>query len=182
MRKKIGVIGVDTGICWIGDPSYIHGDSGRKPMPKEFGDTWNEFCDNLNLKDNGKYLTSAQFNYDMGYPGLGLCVSTGYGDGRYNVYAEIINDKEFGKRVKSVTVVFIEDEEKSKYKMKRVIKKSIVKKKVECDHFWEIDLSDGKPISEENQKHVCMKCGKVMKRSIPIMDLNDFPKDTGKSC
>ena len=48
-----------------------------------------------------------QFNYDLGHPGLGVVVSTGYGDGVYPVYAEF-NDE---GRIAAVTVEFIEPDE-----------------------------------------------------------------------
>lgn len=97
-KELIGHIGVDAGICWIGDPYYIlHSDDG---LPKTLGKDWEEFCDLIDERP-GK-----SFNYDMGHEGLGVCVSTGYGDGFYPVYAKI--DEKSG-RVKSVTIEFIED-------------------------------------------------------------------------
>ena len=102
MKKKIGVIGVDAGLCWLGDPCYIISEDATKKWPK-----WLDFCDSI---DQTKYPTAQQYNYPMGHPGLGVLVSTGWGDGVYPVYAEI----EEG-RVKSVTVDFFggedEDEE-----------------------------------------------------------------------
>ena len=47
----------------------------------------------------------------MGHPGLGVCVSTGFGDGEYPVYAEIDEVPGWGTRVKSIEVVFISDED-----------------------------------------------------------------------
>ena len=99
--KLVGHIGVDAGLCWIGDPCYIMGDDASHRVKN-----WSDFCDQIN-HDNP---TAQSFNYEMGHEGLGVCVSTGYGDGSYPVYATIIDDKEWGRRIKSVTVVFIEDE------------------------------------------------------------------------
>jgi len=56
----------------------------RKKTPKDIGKDWSEFCSRLG--DN--YPTKEQFNYDHGHAGLGVCVSTGYGDGVYPVFAE----------------------------------------------------------------------------------------------
>jgi hypothetical protein len=95
-RVLVGHIGVDAGLCWIGDPCYIlHKDKGDKPAA--IGKDWGDFCDTLG-KD---YPTLKSYNYDMGHEGLGVCVSTGYGDGCYPVFATIKNG-----RVAKVTVDF----------------------------------------------------------------------------
>lgn len=113
MKVKAGEIGVDAGLCWIGDPCYIHPDGGKRELPKEFGKTWSEFCSRLHAKerDHGGGPTMEQFNYDMGHPGLGVCVSTGFGDGVYPVYAEIVDEGPMGKRIKSITVEFLEEDD-----------------------------------------------------------------------
>ncbi|MDX2059677.1 MAG: DUF4241 domain-containing protein [Gemmatimonadales bacterium] len=98
IRKQIGEIGVDAGLCWIGDPCYIlHAD----PAPKAIGRDWDAFCDLLH--EGGQYPTCKQFHYDLGHPGLGVVVSTGYGDGTYPVFAEFNEDG----RVAKVWVEFI---------------------------------------------------------------------------
>ena len=94
MKKQIGTIGVDAGMCWIGDPCYIL--HKEKPF-KDIGKDWLDFCNKL----GEDYPTKKQFNFDKGHAGLGVCVSTGYGDGEYPVYAEIEDN-----RIKSVTVKF----------------------------------------------------------------------------
>jgi Protein of unknown function (DUF4241) len=109
IRKQIGEIGVDAGLCWIGDPCYIlHAD----PKPKAIGKDWDQFCDILHA-DN-EYPTCKQFNYDLGHAGLGVVVSTGYGDGVYPVFAEF-NDE---GRVAKVWVEFIGQDD-------------------DCDEAWE---------------------------------------------
>lgn len=124
--KRIGEIGVDAGLCWIGDPCYImtmpHSKEEEfqdpetkeqlkdmwqpKPYPKDLGETWGDFCDKFTTIEtttenigNEKVsiphqtnLTHRQFNYDLGHPGLGVCVQTGYGDGSYPVYAKFDSD------------------------------------------------------------------------------------------
>ena len=96
MKKVlVGHIGVDAGICWIGDPCYILHTEGD--LPKEIGENWEDFCDKL----GEEYPTMKSFNYNMGHEGLGVCVSTGYGDGSYPVYAKVE-----GNRVKSIEVKF----------------------------------------------------------------------------
>ena len=97
-RELVGEIGVDAGMCWIGDPCYVFGEE----RPKEIGKNWQEFC-NI-LKEKGMYVKqTAQFNYDLGHAGLGIVTSTGYGDGGYPVYATF-ND--YG-RVTKIEVEFI---------------------------------------------------------------------------
>ena len=68
---KIGEISVDAGIIWIGDPCYIR---NNYFLP------WHAFCDLL--PHNGE---AKQFDE-------GLCIPSGYGDGRYSVYARYGRD------------------------------------------------------------------------------------------
>jgi hypothetical protein len=104
IRKQIGEIGVDAGLCWIGDPCYVlHAD----PKPKAIGRDWSEFCDILH--DDDQYPACKQFEYDLGHPGLGVVVTTGYGDGTYPVYAEFSDDG----RIASVCVEFIGDHDET---------------------------------------------------------------------
>jgi hypothetical protein len=98
MKKKIGVIGVDAGLCWLGDPCYVFGEDASHK--------WKTWMDFVNSIKEMEHPTTQQFNYEMGHAGLGVLVSTGYGDGCYPVYAEIEDN-----RVKSVTVKFFEDDE-----------------------------------------------------------------------
>lgn len=102
--QKIGEVGVDAGLCWIGDPCYIHPDPEYKDNPpKEWGKTWSEFCKILHEKEKDEFPTRVQFNYDLGHPGLGVCVSTGYGDGCYPVYIK----RNFEGRISEVKVKFV---------------------------------------------------------------------------
>ena len=102
---KIGTIGVDAGLCWVGDPCYIMHCSGD--FPKSLGKNWNEFCDTLG-DDNGNHLNHKSYNFDLGHEGLGCVVSTGWGDGSYPV--EIRLDEETG-RVAELRVRFIDSKE-----------------------------------------------------------------------
>ena len=95
---QIAEIGVDAGLCWIGDPCYI---LHANPLPRALGKDWEDFCDIL--RDGGRNPDYMQFDYDLGHTGLGVAVSTGYGDGTYPVYAEFT---ECG-RVARVWVEFI---------------------------------------------------------------------------
>lgn len=104
--EKIGIIGVDAGLCWIGDPCYIlhRGDEA----PADIGKDWDDFCKLLDLKEKVQGKRQAQFNFDMGHPGLGVVVSTGWGDGTYDVYVRRAEG-----RVKAVMVVFDDDAAKA---------------------------------------------------------------------
>ena len=84
---------VDAGCIWIGDPCYVMGDDASFRVH----DWIDGFCNKL---DNNKSI-----NKPLG-EGVGLCIDSGYGDGRYPV--EIEHDSHSG-RVKSVTITFIED-------------------------------------------------------------------------
>ncbi len=75
--QKVGEIGVDAGLCWIGDPCYIIGTQTR-------WESWSDFCEELHAKFSDSDNT-VSFPYDLGHEGLGVVVSTGYGDGVYPV-------------------------------------------------------------------------------------------------
>ena len=109
--QEIGEIGVDAGLCWIGDPCYVF---HKEDPPMDIGDTWskwpekdeeddNSFCSLFYKKEKNGY---AQFHYDIGHPGLGVCVSTGYGDGCYPVFAKFNSEG----RIAEVKIKFINSE------------------------------------------------------------------------
>lgn len=138
--EQFGVIGIDAGLCWIGDPCYIlHKSIDAKKeherTPKAIGKNWDELHNilykdeqNRNIKymlekqkaktekelkqieekwSKIPYINTWQFNYDLGHPGLGICVQTGYGDGEYPVF--IKKNKE--GRVAEVLIKFIDESE-----------------------------------------------------------------------
>ena len=71
---KVGEIGVDAGLCWLGDPGYvITPDAKWKPAK-----SWSEFCDKLWKREKDGV---AQWDKQTG-----VTVSTGDGDGLYPVY------------------------------------------------------------------------------------------------
>lgn len=94
---KVGVIGVDAGICWVGDPCYV--------LPrKSDGEPGLDYDDMLKRLSDGEEKNGnlpVQFNYAAGHPGMGVCSSTGCGDGMYPVYARLV-----GTRVEELRVVF----------------------------------------------------------------------------
>jgi len=95
--EEIGEIGVDAGLCWIGDPCYVlaNDSSNRFKIP------WHKFCELIKDHD------SQQWNYKGGHPGLGVTVQTGYGDGSYPVYVKRNTDG----NIAEVKVVFIPEDE-----------------------------------------------------------------------
>lgn len=80
--KLVGRVSVDAGLLWIGDPCYILHKDG---MPHDVGESWPEFCERIE-KASAK-TGVAQFKFDMGHAGLGVCVGGFGGDGLYPVYA-----------------------------------------------------------------------------------------------
>jgi hypothetical protein len=101
--EQVGMIGVDAGLCWIGDPCYcVTPDATEHPAA-----TWSEFCDKL-FGSSEDVPKTRQWRYKRGHNGLGVSVETGYGDGTYPVYVKYNSEG----RVAEVRVVFIgvEDE------------------------------------------------------------------------
>tara|TARA_R100001082_G_scaffold55651_1_gene30670 strand:- start:2807 stop:3124 length:318 start_codon:yes stop_codon:yes gene_type:complete len=103
-RIKIGSIGVDAGMCFIGDPCYTLPDdaSQRTILDVDGNDLWNRIIKAManKLYTSMSYITKNRFNEYA--EGLGVCVTTGHGDGEYPVYAEIEDGV-----VKSVTIKFV---------------------------------------------------------------------------
>ena len=97
--EKVGEIGVDAGICWIGDPSYV--------VAKDSGhvfSSWSEFCAKLDMLGHHTTTRGATaFPYRDGRPGLGIVVSTRAGDGLYEVFVE----HDANGRVRQAKVVFM---------------------------------------------------------------------------
>lgn len=92
--ERVGVMGVDAGMCWVGDAGYI---IHHEEKHADLGKDWHAFCERLGDSD------ARQFNYDHGSAGLGVCVATGYGDGEYDVYVK----RGAENRIAAVCVVFM---------------------------------------------------------------------------
>jgi hypothetical protein len=89
-RRKIGTVGVDSGMVWIGDPAYLGSrDTGFKKAHKDLM--------------SGKVHGPTAFKFKMGHAGLGVATTTGFGDGSYPVMATYDRDG----RVSKVEIEFI---------------------------------------------------------------------------
>ena len=104
--EKVGVVGVDAGMVWVGDPCYI---IHANPLPKDIGANWGEFCAKFGEGQNGGWLQHRQFDYDGGHAGLGVTVESGEGDGCYPV---LVRHNDAG-RIAEVRVIFINDDNES---------------------------------------------------------------------
>lgn len=100
--EEVGHIGVDAGLCFLGDPCYFDS-RGNEGNPFE---NWLEFCEWLQKEEErqGDYRTF-KIPYAKGHEGRGVVVSTGYGDGCYPVYIR----KTPEGRVAELKVVFVAD-------------------------------------------------------------------------
>ena len=88
-------VGVDAGLIWIGDPCYIMGDDASSRVKD-----WQKFCEKI--KDH-KHVSEP-----LG-KGTGVLVSSGFGDGQYDVSYETTNAGGWGERVSKVTITFIDE-------------------------------------------------------------------------
>lgn len=109
--KKVGEIGVDAGLVYIGDPCYFWHDKrdfskhGIKDDGPELDTSdWVTFLE-THIHSHLGHIT--QLNYKNGYPGLGVVTTSGYGDGLYDVFAKFTKDGS----VKEIKVVFLGDDE-----------------------------------------------------------------------
>lgn len=91
--ERVGEMGVDAGLCWVGDPCYVV----AKDSSHVF-ESWSSFCDQIGNAD------VKQFDFGKTNSGLGVCVSTGWGDGCYPVFVK--RDVETG-RIAEVRVKFM---------------------------------------------------------------------------
>ena len=101
--ELIGHCDVDAGLLYLGDPCYLSDNN-------LFAD-WQKFCDLIPDNKEGFTIGHSGEVDTPGKEGMGVVVSTGYGDGTYGVYAQIKQG-----RVMQVMVDFeqllTEDEEK----------------------------------------------------------------------
>lgn len=98
--EEVGLVGVDSGHVWIGDPCYVILDPDDA-RPAEFGSAFDDLVGQMTSED------AVQWSFDQGHPGLGVSVRSGFGDGGYPVYVKRTKTGE----VAAVLVQFIEEDE-----------------------------------------------------------------------
>lgn len=96
--ERVGVVGVDAGLVWLGDPCYIL----HTRKPKAIGKAWGDLAKSLDLRLGND---AVQMNHDKGHPGLGVIVTSGYGDGEYPVEVRRLEDG----TIAEVRVVFVRE-------------------------------------------------------------------------
>ena len=99
---ELGKIGVDSGTMMMCDPCYVMGG-----MTKD----WKTICKEMKGMVFGKNISLNDNDFADG-----VIFRTGLGDGNYAVTLEIVNRGKWGKRVKSATITFIEDEDLTEMK------------------------------------------------------------------
>lgn len=104
--ELVGHCGVDSGQIMLTDPCYV---KSFKDEMSEGGEFVGDLPEPYPYTYNG--ASSATLQGDIGGGqlgmGMGVCVSSGYGDGMYPVYVKH-NDE---GRITSATIVFIMDDE-----------------------------------------------------------------------
>ena len=71
-----------------------------------------------------------QLNYKLGHAGVAVAFNSGFGDGEYGVFAELVDTGDFGMRVKKVWVELINDKEIER--MTAVVTKNILANQPKC--------------------------------------------------
>lgn len=103
--ELIGFCGVDSGLISIVDPCYAMAKKDREIEPLQI--TYNDLLDKLDYN----VAPTKQEVVFANPAGNGVVVSSGLGDGVYPVYAKTVEVEGWGKRIKEVKIVFIEEEE-----------------------------------------------------------------------
>lgn len=108
--EKAGMIDVDAGCVWVGDPCYLTPDEPGGPTrisdwPKFCRQGWDDRCCTPDVLVFG-HDNNIKAN-TPGNAGQGICISTLYGDGTYPVYVR----KDSSGRIAEVRIMFDPDEE-----------------------------------------------------------------------
>jgi hypothetical protein len=99
----IGHCGVDSGHLVLVDPCYIMPSDTRKleDDQMDYGQLHKSLFGKDGIGPESKELVFS------GIAGNGVVFSSGIGDGNYPVYAKIVDDETFGRRVAEVKVVMM---------------------------------------------------------------------------
>lgn len=103
--EEVGFCWVDSGSIMLADPCYMSTRDASHTV-----DTWDEFLKLTWPKDFGNGQGPSVYDKAsnaLQQPGLGVIVSSGYGDGEYPVY---VKRNEEG-RIAEARIVFIGDED-----------------------------------------------------------------------
>jgi hypothetical protein len=102
--ESAGTISVDAGCVMVGDPCYTQGRDATSAV-----ETWQEFLERTwpesfgAAAEHGPHTAMSDVAQAIGGSGVGIVVSSGYGDGQYPVFVRR-NDE---GRVAELRVVFI---------------------------------------------------------------------------
>ena len=102
--EKVGVVEVDSGLIWIGDPCYLTKDVPTDTVPM---DNWPDFVNRLDNGPLGQHSPGVQFNFPKGHAGLGVTIQRFGGDGCYPVY--VLRDRPGQGEVRTVIIDFAGD-------------------------------------------------------------------------
>ena len=101
--KKVGQCPVDAGMVMLVDPCYVLPNS-EDSEPKYTYNQLLALCEKKGWDEKSYGLPAT-------YGEMGVVVSSGFGDGCYDVFAKIVYCGDWGKRVAEVKVVFIQEDE-----------------------------------------------------------------------
>lgn len=104
-----GQCAVDAGLIMIGDPCYINGEEPANELAT--GD-WMEFCDWL----GEDYPITKEIPFRLGHDGAGVVMSSGLGDGCYEVWVRVEEIPDWGKRVVEARIIFLHEDELKSFK------------------------------------------------------------------
>jgi len=106
----VGHCAVDSGQIMLSDPCYV---KGFKDEMDEGGEFVGDLPEPYPYTYNGASSATLQGDLRCGElgNGLGVCVSSGYGDGSYPVYVTLDENG----RVATATIVFISNDEMSEW-------------------------------------------------------------------
>lgn len=106
---RVGSVMVDSGSVAVGDPCYTNGADASNASKD-----WNDFLAKtwprtFSESDIGPSIDALAVDI-RNEQGVGIVVSSGYGDGEYPVFVKVVDEGSWGKRIAEMKVVFIGDE------------------------------------------------------------------------